>query len=66
MAVREAGLDPRWDKAAANAGWSLGHGYVMLLSGRGRRRRAVAGNGATVFSVAGGGTDASTAVNVKR
>ena len=34
-AVREAGLDPRWDKAAASAGWSLGHGYVMLLiSGR--------------------------------
>jgi hypothetical protein len=34
MAVREAGLDPRWDKAAANAGWSLGHSYVMLLRGR--------------------------------
>ena len=34
-AVREAGLDARWDKAAASAGWSLGHGYVMLLlSGR--------------------------------
>ena len=34
-AVREAGLDPRWDKAAASAGWSLGHGYIMLLlSGR--------------------------------
>ncbi|MCC7644623.1 MULTISPECIES: hypothetical protein [unclassified Janthinobacterium] len=25
---------PRWDKATANAGWSLSHGYVMLLSGR--------------------------------
>ena len=34
-AVREAGLDARWDKAAASAGWALGHGYVMLLlSGR--------------------------------
>ena len=33
--MREAGLDARWDKAAASAGWSLGHGYVMLLlSGR--------------------------------
>ena len=25
---------PRWDKATASAGWSLSHGYVMLLSGR--------------------------------
>ncbi|OBV36942.1 TetR/AcrR family transcriptional regulator [Janthinobacterium psychrotolerans] len=34
-AVREAGLDMRWERAAASAGWSLGHGYVMLLlSGR--------------------------------
>jgi len=34
-AVREAGVDPRWERAAASAGWSLGHGYVMLLlSGR--------------------------------
>lgn len=34
-AVREAGLDAHWAKAAASAGWSLGHGYVMLrLSGR--------------------------------
>ena len=34
-AVREAGADPRWERAAASAGWSLGHGYVMLLlSGR--------------------------------
>jgi hypothetical protein len=33
-AVREAGADPRWERAAS-AGWSLGHGYVMLLlSGR--------------------------------
>ena len=34
-AVREAGLNAHWAKAAASAGWSLGHGYVMLrLSGR--------------------------------
>ena len=34
-AVREAGVDMRWERAAASAGWSLGHGYVMLLlSGR--------------------------------
>lgn len=34
-AVREAGVDMRWQRAAASAGWSLGHGYVMLLlSGR--------------------------------
>ena len=34
-AVREAGVDSRWERAAASAGWSLGHGYVMLLlSGR--------------------------------
>lgn len=34
-AVREAGVDERWAMAAASAGWSLGHGYVMLrLSGR--------------------------------
>jgi hypothetical protein len=33
-AVREAGLDPCWDKAATSAGCSLGHGYVMLLNGR--------------------------------
>lgn len=34
-AVREAGLDEHWAQAAASAGWSLGHGYVMLrLSGR--------------------------------
>ncbi|PHV23649.1 hypothetical protein CSQ92_12040 [Janthinobacterium sp. BJB446] len=33
-AAREADLNARWDKAAASADWSLGHVYVMLLSGR--------------------------------
>jgi len=31
--VNEAGADPKWALPTANAGWSLVHGYVMLVLG---------------------------------